>query len=150
MRLKIRRAEPADVPELVRLDGYSYFAAGWNEKNFTEALAQSSYRIFLAQEKEKILGFICCTLVPPQVQVLDLAVSPNHLRRGIGAKLLIAAVTEAYRCGCDTATLEVNELNSSGLAFYDSAGFTPVGRRPKFYHGRETAILMDLKFVNGA
>ena len=71
-----------------------------------------------------IAGFITrLDLNPGTVEVEDLFVDPERMRRGVGRRLLDDLVSDARRRGM--TSVEVT-ANAGALPFYRSAGFTPV------------------------
>jgi ribosomal-protein-alanine N-acetyltransferase len=74
--------------------------------------------------------------------VLTLAVIPSARRQGIGARLLDAATRHAASHGALTAFLEVSIYNTAALALYARAGFTPIGRRARYYADNTDALVL--------
>ncbi|MDR3313903.1 MAG: ribosomal protein S18-alanine N-acetyltransferase [Oscillospiraceae bacterium] len=76
----------------------------------------------------------------------DVAVCPEHQRRGIGNALLAHAETEAILRGAGKIHLEVRESNRAARALYAARGYREVGRRRGFYATpKEDAILMTME-----
>ena len=46
----------------------------------------------------------------------------------------------------DTISLEVNEINEPAINLYKKAGFEIVGKRKKYYDGKNDAIIMTKFF----
>jgi ribosomal-protein-alanine N-acetyltransferase len=74
--------------------------------------------------------------------VLLLAVVEGVRRRGVGSALLETALEAAHRAGAPVAHLEVRAANRVAQAFYRHHGFEVVGRRRRYYEGRQDAVLM--------
>jgi N6-L-threonylcarbamoyladenine synthase len=73
---------------------------------------------------------------------MNIAVSDERRRRGLGRRLLIAASEQAAALGARRLTLEVREGNASAIALYESAGMRGVGVRPGYYGTGEDALIM--------
>ncbi|KIY93842.1 ribosomal-protein-alanineN-acetyltransferase [Monoraphidium neglectum] len=89
-----------------------------------------------------VAGFVVGWLVAGELQVLELAVHPDHRRKGLGAALLARLMAD---CGCDAsapATLEVRAGNAAALALYTRLGFVEAGRRRRYYADESDAVLM--------
>ena len=71
-------------------------------------------------------------------------------RRGVGSRLLVELLREARARGAVSATLEVRTDNATARALYASFGFRPVGIRPRYYDGRDDALIMWAHDIGGA
>ena len=81
-----------------------------------------------------------------EAELLNLAVSRQSRRRGIGATLVEHAVREAEARGARAVFLEVRESNVAARALYASAGFDQVGRRKGYYQRpREDALILRIE-----
>ena len=79
--------------------------------------------------------------VPPQADVMNVAVSPALRRRGIARALF--AELERRLPEIDELFLEVRASNSGAIALYRTLGFEQVGRRPNYYlDPREDALIL--------
>ena len=81
----------------------------------------------------EMLGFSLFRTVEDESELLLLAVSPSHHRRGVGSRLLEDFLERARKDGVARVHLEVRDGNPA-VAMYRSAGFSPVGRRRNYYH----------------
>lgn len=59
-----------------------------------------------------------------RLEIVSIAVSPDHRRRGVGTKLMEAAAGEARRRGIDTLQVAVMAGNDDAEAFYRRFGFS--------------------------
>lgn len=98
----------------------------------------------VAEEEGRVSAYSVFLLVPPEAQLLMIAVDPARARSGVGCFLLGTAVEELKGRGFETVTLEVGAANRSALSFYKKFGFVEVGRRRNYYPDGTDAILMDL------
>ena len=74
---------------------------------------------------------------------MNLAVSPQARRQGIGRDLVMNLMEALKSRGVRCLTLEVRASNGGALALYDSLGFREVGIRPGYYfHPREDARIL--------
>jgi len=78
-------------------------------------------------------GFLIVRVAADEAEILNLVVSPASRRKGIGRRLVDAALDAARRAGASKVFLEVADDNAAGCALYASAGFHEVGRRPDYY-----------------
>ncbi len=139
---RLRRAGPADLDALVAVEAAAG-ATDWSRAQLREELERPDGHVWLAElEGAPAGGAVGCAVgwaVAGEVHVLLVAVAPDARRRGLGRRLL-EALCEG--CGGGPALLEVRASNTPALGLYRSAGFTVVGRRPRYYPDGEDAVLM--------
>ncbi len=89
-------------------------------------------------------GFVLCHLVADQCEILSLGVAPDYRGKGIGARLVEAAVDKSHTLGAKQLFLEVAEDNETARWLYTAHGFIPVGRRPGYYKRQGAAPVAAL------
>ena len=87
-------------------------------------------------------GFVLFRVAADEAEILTLAVHPDRQRRGVGRALLGAALASAASSGARSMFLEVAETNAPACRLYAAAGFTEVGRRPRYYRGGRDALVL--------
>jgi ribosomal-protein-alanine N-acetyltransferase len=87
-------------------------------------------------------GMILARVAADEVEVLTLAVAPAARRQGLGTRLLDAAMALAASRGARVAFLEVSIGNVAARTLYARAGFTPTGRRPRYYADGTDALVL--------
>jgi [ribosomal protein S18]-alanine N-acetyltransferase len=91
-------------------------------------------------------GYICFWHVVDEIQILNIAVSPDFRRRGIGRLLLEHGLRWGRERKARMAYLEVRESNTAARRLYESIGFSVCGERANYYgRQKESAILMALE-----
>ena len=80
-----------------------------------------------------VVGFLVARSIPPEVEILNLAVAESHRRHGVGADLFDATLAWARRLGATRAMLEVRAGNDAALRLYHRNGFQVAGRRARYY-----------------
>lgn len=98
---------------------------------------------------ELALGYISAQKVLDELDIFNVAVSPDARRQHIAQKLLekLLETAETLRAEgeLERITLEVRFSNDPAIALYQKFGFEEVGRRKNYYEKpREDAVLMDL------
>ena len=86
---------------------------------------------------DPIAGFALGRISADECELLSLGVAPEHRCRGVGARLLDAALVRASAVNARRFFLEVAEDNEAALRLYEGRGLLPVGRRPKYYELRD-------------
>ena len=141
--LNVRPAVAADLETLCRIEVQAALAP-WDRARFEESLAR--HQMLVLRANGELCGFAVFRQVLDEAEVLNIAVTPAHCRKGFGRRLLRAGLdllAERARC----VHLEVRAGNAPAIALYRSEGFQRVGLRRNYYpavQGREDAILMRL------
>ena len=92
------------------------------------------------------IGLLVAWHVADELQILDVATSPAHRRRGVGTTVIRAAINDAARDGVQIALLEVRRSNASAIGLYRKLGFDVTGERARYYGDNgEDALEMALK-----
>ena len=79
-------------------------------------------------------------------QITNIAVHPDHRRKGLGAAILRALLRHAKDAKLESVSLEVRVSNTAAIKLYESFGFEQVGKRPRFYEKpTEDAYVMVCK-----
>jgi [ribosomal protein S18]-alanine N-acetyltransferase len=78
-------------------------------------------------------GFALGRVAGPEAELLTLAVHPEARRRGLGSALVAAFASQAAAAGAKECLLEVAVTNAAARGLYRRLGFSPVGRRPRYY-----------------
>jgi len=142
--MNFRRARLADLDGVLAIEGSWKTTPHWTRRQF-EAEVYGPASLFLVAEDDKgLAGYAVVWNVPPEAQLLNIAVAPARARKGVARELLQALSILARGMGCVVMTLDVSERNAPARALYAKLGFRVVGRRPKFYNDGSDAVLMDL------
>lgn len=108
----------------------------WSAAEFAALCASPGTRLLAAAE-----GFALLRVTAGEAELLTLAVAPAARRRGLGARLLAAALTAAGDAGADEIFLEVAADNAAARALYADAGFAAVGQRPAYFDGTDAVVM---------
>ena len=128
----IRRMTLEDVPQIAALEKLC-FSDPWSELSISEELGNPYSRWLVWEEEGTVLGYIGSQTVPPEADVMNIAVAPGHRKQKIGSKLLTALCELLHREGIDKLFLEVRASNAPAIALYEGFDFKILGRRPKYY-----------------
>ena len=144
----IRRAIPADIPEMLRLlrqvcnvhaairpdifkvDGQKYTAS-----ELETILSDESRPIWCALEGDRFLGYCFCqwqeyrdstvSTDRKELYIDDLCVDEANRGKGVATALYRHVCREAKQQGCDIITLNVWCGNDPALGFYEKMGMKP-------------------------
>lgn len=137
MSISVRTATIADSVSIARLvSGLGYpTSPAQMHKRLESILSNDDYATAVACDGEQVVGFIGWRVGPfyegdgRYGQIMALAVSGDHQRKGIGRMLLHAAESEVM--GHEVSVLVVTSGNqrSDAHEFYERNGFAWTGRR---------------------
>ena len=120
----------------------------WSENQVREEWAAENGHGWVAEEAGEIAGYAFFRTCLPESELLHLVVTPAKRRRGIARVLLQRALADLAVKGCSCCLLEVRESNGAARKLYAAMGFTPVGRRKKYYrHPIEDALLLHRELM---
>jgi ribosomal-protein-alanine N-acetyltransferase len=149
-RYRIRAASPADATTLSILERRC-FSDPWSAEGFREVLATPVCFGLVAAMGKDLQGYFLARLVAGEGEVLNLAVDPDHRRRGVGRTLLEAGLRELQLRGGREVFLEVRESNAGARAMYLARGFRVVGARQRYYRQPvEDALVLHLPLPTSA
>ncbi len=132
-----------DVPGAAEVERLSSLSP-WSEAQFRAELANPLARFWVARGASgQVLGYVGLWRVAGEAQLVNLAVRPDHRGQGLGRRLLREALALSRSEGLSPVRLEVRAGNVPALRLYASEGFVETSRRPRFYEGREDAVLME-------
>lgn len=136
----IRPMTAADVPFVAALEKLC-FSDPWSVSSIASELDNPLSLWLVWEEDGAAAAYLGVQRVPPQADVMNVAVSPALRRRGIARALF--AELERRLPEIDELFLEVRASNSGAIALYRTLGFEQVGRRPNYYlDPREDALIL--------
>ena len=109
------------------------FSDPWSENSVRSELSNPLSLWLVAEEDGRVIGYVGSQSVPPEADVMNLAVAPDCRKKGIGRALMTALIAQLRSRGVTALFLEVRVGNLPAQRIYQSLGFVEVGRRPKYY-----------------
>lgn len=114
----------------------------------TRAWSAAEFRSLLDQPGMIIAGddraFALLRVTLDEAEVLTIATTPEHRRKGLARAVLAQAETAAQTLGAAVIFLEVAEDNDAARALYAQAGYAQIGRRPGYYLPKDAAPVAAL------
>jgi len=142
----VRALRPEDARAVSEILRQSPEAVFWPEASVREVLGWKGIIGLACEAAGKIAGFLIGRQTGDEAEVLNVAVAPDHRRRGEGGALLKESVAKFHARGVRRVFLEVRESNAVGIAFYEKQNFSRAGRRESYYRDPiEAAIVMELR-----
>ena len=122
--MTFREMTVEDLEQVVEIEN-RLFSDPWTKEGFFTFLTKENTMFFVIEEKEKILAYCSMQTVLDEGDILNVAVSPDRQREGIGYFLV------------------VREGNGTARRLYERLGFKEDGLRKNYYTDpTENAVLM--------
>jgi len=136
--MNCRLADCGDTPGICDIEMAS-FKTPWSfESIWSDICMNENAYYFVAEVDGKIVGYCGIHVVLDEGHIMNVAVSPEYRRQGIGEAVLRTMMD--YTC-MSAYTLEVRISNKTAIELYKRLGFVSAGVRPNYY-GNEDAIIM--------
>jgi len=150
MRVHIRWMIRRDMPEVLQAE-QSSFEFAWTEEDFLRCLRQRNCIGMVAEQGEKVVGFMIYELHKNKLHILNFAVHPSCRRFGVGAQMVSKLISKLSSHRRTRITLEVRETNLPAQLFFRSQGFKGVRVLRAFYEDSgEDAFLMQYRLADDA
>jgi ribosomal-protein-alanine N-acetyltransferase len=164
---RIRPATSADLDGVVAIERTSFSDPPWSRATFASLIGDPQGQFLVAiiedpvtgaglpgsHSRSTVVGYVVTWVAADEGDLSNLAVAPQMRRRGLGGRLLDAAIDRARAAGVRALYLEVRESNTIALRLYASRRFAAVGRRQRYYRQPvEDALILclDMSLPSGA
>lgn len=128
----LRAARMSDAAVLAAIEA-AVFPDAWSVEAFRESLRSPHTRVTVADVGGDLVGYAVLFVAADEAELANIAVVPEARGRGLGRRLLDAALDEAAAAGAHAVYLEVRASNTPAQQLYASAGFTRIGERRGYY-----------------
>ena len=88
------------------------------------------------------IGFLCFRIVGEESEILSLVIHPQYRGKGLGKQLMKFYIDFCSQREIKAFYLETGASNQAAICLYRSFSYHPIGIRPKYYQGKEDALLM--------
>ncbi len=148
-RVGLRPATLHDLDGIMAIEQIS-FSAPWPRTAFAEEIEGRSWsRVIVAEENDRVVGFIVYWIITTELHLLNLAIDPQWRRRGIASSLVEHLVERGRKERRTEILLEVRITNRSARDLYHRFGFRKLAVRPGYYTDNgEDALVMSLRLGN--
>lgn len=146
--MMIERMSECHVRQIAELEKRC-FSGPWSEKSVASELNNKLSLWLVAVENDTVVGYIGSQTCCDESDMMNVAVHPDHRRKGIAEALVTALVDALQAAGSHCLTLEVRASNEPAKALYEKMGFTQVGIRPNYYRNpKENALILRKEWEN--
>lgn len=137
-----------DLDQVLGIESAS-FPHPWSRTHFQDELKSSHSFPFSAFDGTgRLVGYICPMIILDEGHILDVAVHLDFRGHGLGKMLVEKALAICHERGAEFVSLEVRPSNIDAISLYRRLGFIETGRRRRYYHDGEDAILMEYIFTD--
>jgi [ribosomal protein S18]-alanine N-acetyltransferase len=105
----------------------------WGRKDFKQLMKQPSVKGYVAVKLTKVVGFVVYEKTKNHLNMLNLAVSKNYRRRGIGS-LLLTRLKNVLNPQRSKLSVTVRESNLTTQLFLKSNEFIATGVLRNYFH----------------
>jgi [ribosomal protein S18]-alanine N-acetyltransferase len=148
VRVHIRWMIRRDMPEVLQIEQES-FEFAWTEEDFLRCLRQRNCIGMVAEQGEKVVGFMIYELHKSKLHILNFAVSPACRRMGVGAQMVAKLISKLSSHRRTRITLEVRETNLAAQLFFRAQGFRAVRVLRAYYEDSgEDAFQMQYRLAD--
>jgi ribosomal-protein-alanine N-acetyltransferase len=148
VRVHIRWMIRRDMPEVLQTENTS-FEYAWTEEDFLRCLRQRNCIGMVAEQGERVVGFMIYELHKAKLHILNFAVNPGYRRHGVGIQMVAKLVSKLSSHRRTRITLEVRETNLPAQLFFRSQGFKAVKVLRSYYEDSgEDAFQMQYRLAD--
>jgi [ribosomal protein S18]-alanine N-acetyltransferase len=140
--LDIQPLELDDVGSIEQIE-QSSMPAPWSRMMFVSEIVKPTSVCLGAFADDVLVAYVIVSRYVDVWHVMNLVVAPEHRRKGIATRLLVALFDQTAEDDSRGFTLEVRVSNDAAIELYESMGFRAQGVRRAYYtDNREDALIM--------
>ncbi len=140
--MRIVKMQPEHVAAVAEMERQC-FSDPWSEKSVASELDNPLSLWLIAEADGVVAGYVGSQTVLDSADMMNLAVSQDFRRQGIGEQLVNSLTEALAEKGVKTLLLEVRISNEPAKQLYQKLGFEIVGKRPRYYEKpREDALIL--------
>lgn len=132
------------ITEILQSD----FDEFWTPRILETEILNPDSTYIVAKRNDEIVGFAGVWNDTYNMHITNIAVKKVYRHKGIGEVLLEKLIQITKEENKETITLEVNEQNTIAQNLYLKNGFKILGKRKKYYNGKDDAIIMTMEVTN--
>ena len=145
MNYSFRNASGDDIAAMVTIEK-AVNLSPWSQASFQESL--DKHFITVMEYNNSLIGYVIHSQVFDEVELLNIAIDPQHQKKGLGTKMLNQLINSC-RAVAKCIYLEVRASNQPAISLYKKSGFKQTGVRKNYYpldRGREDAVVMTYEY----
>lgn len=144
-RVHIRWMIRRDMPDVLKTELAS-FEFSWTEEDFLRCLRQRNCIGMVAEQDEKVVGFMIYELHKNRLHILNFAVSPQARRSRVGSQMVGKLIAKLSSHRRTKITLAVRESNLPAQLFFRALDFRATKVLRSYYEDSgEDAFQMEYR-----
>lgn len=145
-RVHIRWMIRRDMADVLAIESEG-FEFPWCEDDFLRCLRQRNCIGMVAEQDDRVVGFMIYELHKSRLHILNFAVGTQFRRSGVACEMVHKLIGKLSSQRRNRILLEVRETNLAAQLFFRSAGFRAVSVLRGFYEDTpEDAYLMQYRY----
>ena len=145
--MEIVKMNEAHVASVAAIEKECFGVDAWSEKSVASELTNQLSLWLVAVDGDRVAGYVGSQTVCGETDMMNVAVTADYRRQGLGEKLVLALVEELKAFGSQCLTLEVRDSNAPARALYEKLGFQQIGLRKNYYRNpKEDAHILRKEF----
>jgi len=138
--------DAVEIADLSRL--HIEYDLGWDytPEKITRLIQSDNRNVVVAREGRQLTGFGIMTYRESQANLDLLAVKVRYRYQGIGRQIVQWLEKVALTAGIFKVYVQVRQINTGAIKFYQALGYKIVDERAGYYRGVETAVIMSKDF----
>lgn len=131
-----------DMPEVLAIEQQS-FEFAWSEEDILSCLRQQNCIGMIAEQNDKIVGFMIYELLKSQLHLLNFAVLETSRRQGVGSTMISKLIRKLEQQKRTEIRTEVRESSIAAQLLFKALGFRATKVLRDYYEdSSEDAYLM--------
>ena len=141
--MEIVKMNETHVASVAAIEKECFGVDAWSEKSVASELTNQLSLWLVAMEGDRVAGYVGSQTVCDETDMMNVAVTADYRRQGLGEKLVLALVEELKAMGSQCLTLEVRDSNTPARTLYEKLGFQQIGLRKNYYRNpKEDAYIL--------
>lgn len=146
--LELRPLGEDDLSAILEIERKA-FSTPWRESTFGNLFLREDSDLIGAFRGTVLVGYTVAWTVGDQSELGNVAVAESERGRGVGRRLVEAALQRVRARASREVFLEVRESNRPARELYETFGFEVISRRRNYYsRPREDALVMRLELFD--
>jgi len=125
-QLHIRWLIQRDMSQVMKIERSSFGDHAWTEDEFLACLRTRNCIGMVAEHEQQIVGFMIYSLLPKELELLNIAVDPEFRRQGFGSQMVGKLISKHSQQRRRLLSMLVRESNLDCQLFLRSLDFEAV------------------------